>query len=111
MREHPYSRVAMPRQEALAGIQRSLEQTASMFIHQYVIYTQAASESGACGACDFPVFVPRCEGRTEQSCLEHRYHVYPFTPGLGLSGRGDGLVQSVRPELGARGDAGRTVLS
>src|ERR1700676_5490583 len=62
--------------------------------------SQAAPESPGSGPPDLPVPVARRGDRAPQPGLEHRYYLYSDAWRLSVPGRGDGLVQPLRAELG-----------
>ena len=58
----------------------------------------------------YPYPAARHGGRADRSGVELRHHVHSATVGIRVSGGGPGLVQPLRPGLGAVGHSGRSVL-
>ena len=71
---------------------------------------EAAVESAASRAPGVSVPAARHGGRADRSGVELRHHVHSATVGIRVSGGGPGLVQPLRPGLGAVGHSGRSVL-
>src|SRR5205814_7973243 len=63
--------------------------------------SQTQLEPPGAGSPDLPVPAARRRHRTAQPRLEHRYYLRSDAWRLSLPGRGDGLVQPVRTQLGA----------
>src|SRR5271169_4543933 len=72
--------------------------------------SQAAPESPGAGPPDLPVPVVRRCDRAAQPGLEHRYYLHSEAWRVSLPGRGDGLVQPLRPELGTLQHDGNRLL-
>src|SRR5215210_3124071 len=62
--------------------------------------SETQSEPSRAGPSGVSVFVARRYDRTRKSRLEHRYYVHSDARRLSVPGRGDGLVQPLRAELG-----------
>src|SRR3954452_19259776 len=62
--------------------------------------SQTQLEPSGTGSRSVPVPAARCRHRKSKSRLEHRYYVHSDAGRLSLPGRGDGLVQPLRAELG-----------
>src|SRR6202163_5010946 len=72
--------------------------------------SQTELEPPGAGSPDLPVPAARHRHRTPQPRLEHRYYVHSDAWRLSLSGRGDGLVQPLRAQLGTFQYAGNRLL-
>src|ERR1700676_2222223 len=62
--------------------------------------SQTQLEPSGTGSPDLPVPAARCRHRKTKSRLEHRYYIHSDAWRLSLPGRGDGLVQPLRTQLG-----------
>src|SRR5277367_902141 len=62
--------------------------------------SQTQLEPSGTGSRNLSVPAARCRHRKTKSRLEHRYYLYSDAWRLSLSGRGNGLVQSLRAQLG-----------
>src|SRR5271154_1263805 len=63
--------------------------------------SQTQLEPSGTGSRNLSVPAARCRHRKTKSRLEHRYYVHSDAWRLSLPGRGDGLVQPLRAQLGA----------
>ncbi len=73
--------------------------------------SQTELEPSGAGSPDLPVPAARRRDRTAQSRLEHRYYLHSDAGRLSLPGRGDGLVQPLRAQLGTLQHDGDRLLS
>src|SRR5271167_1177402 len=62
--------------------------------------SQTQLESSGTGSRNLSVPAARCRHRKSKSGLEHRYYLHSDAWRLSLPGRGDGLVQPLRAQLG-----------
>src|ERR1019366_3688549 len=62
--------------------------------------SQTQLEPSGTGSRNLSVPAARCRHRKTKSRLEHRYYVHSDAWRLSLPGRGDGLVQPLRTQLG-----------
>src|SRR6266851_1421304 len=62
--------------------------------------SQTELEPPGAGSPDLPVPAARRRNRAAQPRLEHRYYLHSHAWRLSVSGRGDGLVQPLRAQLG-----------
>src|SRR5580704_18695658 len=62
--------------------------------------SETEPEPSSAGSSDLPIPAARRDDRAAQPRLEHRYYLSSDAWRLSLSGRGDGLVQPLRAQLG-----------